>query len=588
MSESNCLLECTMATGSRATGSQLPSSRRTQADPKGLAQLYLPTQEIPDFFRAYLNYYDDQIQRNQRHFRITFGICLALGLLVLMRLFSEFSIADDDEIGIFIIFGIFFALFLIGIPMFFSSRKNKAQKQRSKGQMLAKFFWHIQYDLHPDSGLKGIIDHRKHQDKHRYKTKTSPYSGAKKYYYKYPWAVLKFTLIDGSSVRLKCVDKLKEKSGSLVRFQEIQKGRVLPNDLLYQVETGQALNFRRDLCMNENDLKEHPETQAVKMVEAFKRFYGHLEQRKTPLKPEVGPSAEGEEEHQQETTPVEANAITPLDKVRTLLESSEIEFKWEPLGDGLELRFVPFGRSEPAVLWLELGEFKGERFVSLRLGIQGEGPEEIRLLRANPALAYGRFAYYTSPQTGRKKLSLIKTLLWETLDREELETAIVGLVELGGKLGEMKALPEKARAFRAERHPQWERLLLENALQGLSAEIEEVEKKFKLRLSLPGQRYQTVHVRFDRQDLQGNQLISLLSYCGQETAELYQTVLEENSQWSYGAVGLARLGNEEMFVVSDNQLAETADPPELKAAILQVADKADQLEALLSGGQDRY
>ena len=552
------------------------ASPRTQADPNGIAKLYLPTLEIPLFFKAYLKYYDVKKQHNQRNLLITLGIYLFISFIILIWLFSEFSLADDDEFGFFLVFGIVFIIGLIAVFVILSSQKKALLQQRGKGELLAVFFERIQKDLHPDSGLKGLIDHRKHQAKHRYKTKTSPNSGSKKNYYKYPWAVLKFTLIDGTSIRLKCVDKLKEKGGALVRFQEIQKGRVLPNDLIYEIDRGMVLNFRNDLTFSTEDLQKNAASLGIKMLDNFKHFYSHLHRRSEPLIPKTMSMPE-ETPHEQR-----------FKALKDLLASSEIEFQIHELGEGLELSFRPSGQSKPTILWIELGAFSGEAFVSVRLGIQGQSPEAERLLRANPALAYGRFAYYSTPHSERKQLCLMKTLLWETLDREELETAITGLAALGNKLGEMKSLPQKSKAYRADRHPQWEKMLLENALQGLPVSIESVDKKFKLKLALKQGRFQTVHVRFDRQDIEGNQLISLLSYCGHQSAEFYQKVLEENSHWSYGAVGLASLGPEEMFVVSDNQLAETADPPELRTAILHVADKADQLEALLSGGVDIY
>lgn len=113
-------------------------------------------------------------------------------------------------------------------------------------------------------------------------------------------------------------------------------------------------------------------------------------------------------------------------------------------------------------------------------------------------------------------------------------------------------------------------------------QLETKEKKFKVTLPLKKGRKQAVQVRFDRQDLDGQQMISILSYCGQVNPELYDTCLQENMNLTYGAIGLAKLGEQELFVVSDNQVAQTADPEELRTAILQVAQKADDLEALLS------
>jgi hypothetical protein len=42
-----------------------------------------------------------------------------------------------------------------------------------------------------------------------------------------------------------------------------------------------------------------------------------------------------------------------------------------------------------------------------------------------------------------------------------------------------------------------------------------------------------------------------------------------------------------MFVVCENHLAQSADPEELRAALLRIADRGDDLEAVITG-QDRY
>jgi len=553
------------------------STPRTIVNPQGVAQLYLRTQEIQHFFQAYLNYYEQLIQRNQRRFRTTLTIYLIVSALLLIGLFSEFTLFDDEEVVFFIIFAV---VFLIGLGVMigiFNSGKNKSQKQYGKGLMLKTFFLTIEHDLHPEAGLKGRLDHRKHQDKHRYKSKTSPHSGAKKHYYKYPWADLKFTLLDGSLVKLKCVDKIKEKSGSIVRFQAIKKGRIRPNELLYKT-SGSHLNLRQDLCYSEEELRQGGISLGLKIAESFKRAYQHLEQRREqPAQAAKTPAS-----------PVPAQpAHNALDSLEHMLQSSSLKLQLQRLDQSLEIQFTPPDKSVAQVFWLEVETYQGQELVSLRRPIQGSLPSQAKLLRANPVLAYGRFALFRSP-SGREQLCLLKTLLLESLDLAELETALQGLSNLANRLDALKALPEKTKAYRAERQPNWERMLLENALKALPVEMEAAEKKFKLRLSLEKNRYQTVHVRFDRQDLEGNQLISLLSYCGRHNPDLDQTALEENSHLSYGAIGLAHLGTEEMFVVSDNQLAATADPPELRSAILHIAQKADQLEAVLSGGADTY
>ena len=182
---------------------------------------------------------------------------------------------------------------------------------------------------------------------------------------------------------------------------------------------------------------------------------------------------------------------------------------------------------------------------------------------------------------------MTKTLLYTTLDQEELDTALQGLATQGSQLAELGALPAKAKAFKGNRQTGWEQHLLEEALSGINLELTAQEKKFKLHLPLSTARQQTVHVRFDRQDLEGHPMIAIQSFCGAKSPDLYQLCLEENAKMAYGSIGLAKWGEQEMFVVGDNQLAATADPAELRAAILQIAQKADHLEERLTGA-DRH
>lgn len=545
----------------------------TQVDPQGLAKLYLRTPEIPDFFEAQQQYYNTLQttfrSRRKKYLWITAIVGVIGGILLL----NEFG--GDDE-GVFVIFwGIGALISLVVIGVSFGSKIEKVKLHAAKSKMLSTFFDSIAEDLHPDSGLKGTINHGKPQNSDIYKRKTSPYSGAKKTYYKFSWANLKFMLIDGTTLRLRCTDKLKEKSGSVVRFQEIGKARMAPNTLIYDLLPGQHLNVRKDLCTSQNELIQNDTRFGLELACLLKETYrSRILRRSKPL--EVTHPAPPS--HQ--TSP---KAPHPLKKVQRLLDLSALPLTVTPLGtETLELRYQADKTAH--VLWLDVQQVDGEAYIGLRLPILGEAPPAERLLKANPALAYGRFAYSPQKNAGRKQLCLFKVLLWQTLDREELETAIQGLCQLGNRLAQQD-LPQKTKAYRAEREPDWEHSLLESmqASLPLLEPIVYLDNKAKVRLRLPDNRQQTVHIRFDRQDLDGNQLIALQSFCGADSPDLYDTALEENSHYAYGALGLDTLGETSMFVVCDNQLADTADPPELAQAILHVAQKADAMEALLTG-----
>lgn len=553
---------------------QASSVKTTQVDPTGLAQLYLRSPEIPDFFAAQQAYYVNLKARHAKHRKQWLIITGLLGVIVAFFLFNEFGFGDDE--GIIVIFwGIGVIVTLSAIAIVYGGKLNKARLQEAKGQMLNAFFTTISEDLHPDSGLKGVIDHGKRKNEDIYKRKTSPHSGSKKIYYKFAWANLKFMLIDGTTLRLRCIDKLKEKGGTVVRFQEIGKARMAPNTVIYDLLPGQHFNLRKDLCESENDLIQHAPTHGLSLATLLKKSYrSKVHRRQTPLPPsDPSPS----------NPPTSSNASNDLGKVQRLLDQSEWALKTERLGETtLELRLTQDNTEH--LLWLDVKVNAGEKRLGIRMPLLGEAPSPLRLLKANPALAHGRFAYILKKNAGSQQLCLLSVLDFKTLTTEVLSTTLQGLCQMGSHLASHE-LPKKTKAYRATREPDWEETLLTSVVQTLSlvSEPELSENKAKIRLQLPKGRQQTVHIRFDRQDPEGNQLISLLSYCGADNPELYTLALEENSDYSCGAMGLDTLGEAQMFVVCENQLADTAEVQLLQQAILQVAQKADQMEALLTG-----
>lgn len=545
-----------------------PPVNTTEVDPNGLAKVYLRTSEIPDFFAAQQTYYINlkaQHAKSRKRWLITTSV---VGIAIAFLLFNEFGFGDDE--GVIVIFwSISVVISLITMGFIFSGKLGKAKLQEAKGLMLNTFFNTIADDLHPDSGLKGVIDHGQRKTSDIYKRKTSPHSGSKKIYYKFAWANLKFMLIDGTTLRLRCTDKLKEKGGAVVRFQEIGKTRIAPNTVIYDLLPKQHLNLRKDLCASENDLIQHAPSHGISLAKMLKENYrSKLHRRKTPLSPTPQPS-----------TPTVDN---DLDKIQRLLDQSKWVLKTERLGEkALELRYSK--DNTEYLLWLDVQICEDEKRLGIRMPLLGDKPENLRLLKANPSLAYGRFTYVQQKNAGTRQLCLLSLLDWNTLTTEVLMTSIKGICKMGSHLASHE-LPNKTKAYRSVRKTDWEQSLLNNIAKRLplNSELTFSENKAKLKIKLTQARQQTVHIRFDRQDAEGNQLISILSYCGPDNPDLYDIALEENSHYSYGALGIEAQGETQMFVVCENQLASSAEVSLLKQTILQVAQKADQMESLLS------
>lgn len=566
------------------------STPETRVNPHGESRLYLRTEQIPKFFEAFGNYCETIKAKARRNFWITMGIYLFFSFLSLAYLMDEFDLGDDEEGGIIIMAFIGLAIVLVVLIVMYRGRQKKHGLLHARQQILHQFFGLIQADLHPDSGLKGILDHGKHGANHVYKEKTSPNSGTKKKYYKFPWARLKFTLIDGTSMRLECLDKIKDKGGAVVRFEEIQKAKCQPNALLYQSEKT-LIPVRRSLSLSEQDLRDNARACGEKMLESLKismRQWGPKQELSLSTLAENAMDAKVEPLPSQAAASQASGRIVSSTRLLAYLNQSELPgLNYTRLAKGgFRVKYTP-PKGQPQNLTLSLSEEGELTYLRLFLPVLLPQAKPEELLRANPALAYGRFAVLPQAEGKAPELFLTKTLLYATLDQAELDTAIHGLATQGSQLAEVGELPVKAKAFKGLRQAGWEQFLLQEALQGVDSELSSQAKKFRVILPVSEQRKQTVHVRFDRQDLEGHPMIAIQSFCGAQSPELYKICLEENGKMAYGAIGLAKLGNEEMFVVGDNQLAETADPAELRAAILQIAHKADNLEALLTDA-DRH
>ncbi|PIQ28814.1 hypothetical protein COW36_09825 [bacterium (Candidatus Blackallbacteria) CG17_big_fil_post_rev_8_21_14_2_50_48_46] len=574
----------------------------TRVNPQGASRLYLRTDEIPHFFAAFGSYCEQIKNKSRKIFWISFFFYLFFSFLIMGWSADTFELFDDEE-GVLVVLtfiGLVIGFFvMLGI---FNSQKKKYQLLHARQKLLAGFFHTIREDLHPESGLKGSLDHGKYTQKDQYKQKTSPYSGSKKSYYKFTWAALKFTLADGNQVQLRCMDKLKEKGGSVIRFQEIEKGKILPNELLYQ-GTKKLIPLRKEIATTQEKLILSSELLAREMVVLFKNAYLNLEPRtqkdlrlaQTTSQQENIPPKATLLQNQANQIPSEAvqtlpSEPTPISTTRltTFLNQSSIPgLNYTPLGKG-GYRVTLKSNTEAAnSLLISFLVIDGETFLRLTLPFELETPSFENLLKANPALAYGRFALYKEQAAQTPSLCLIKNLLYKTLDQEELDSALTGLIHQSNQLKEISDIPLKAKAMKSERETGWELSLLHDALFDLNAQIETKDKKFKIQIPVNQNRKQTVHLRFDRQDMSGRQLIAIQSFCGENNPNLHKLCLEENSKLAYGAIGIGKLGDKELFMVTDNQLADTAQALEIRSAVLQIAEKADSLESLLSD-RDTY
>ena len=117
--------------------------------------------------------------------------------------------------------------------------------------------------------------------------------------------------------------------------------------------------------------------------------------------------------------------------------------------------------------------------------------------------------------------------------------------------------------------------------------LRESDQQWEVVIPLGPLRKQTVRVRFDRADGDGQSLISLSTTCGPAAEENAMTLLRYNASMAHGAFAVESTGTGDMLVIQANQLADTADALELTRTMAALAWQADQVEAKLIG-EDRH
>jgi hypothetical protein len=147
---------------------------------------------------------------------------------------------------------------------------------------------------------------------------------------------------------------------------------------------------------------------------------------------------------------------------------------------------------------------------------------------------------------------------------------------------------ENARALEAVRNrPAQDALtlrkqLLDEALQSMGIKVEQKRYGFKLAVPLLNGRKQFVRVGYEQSDFESDKVIVVFSPCGRADPKHFRWALELNHGLSYGKLGLVSGPQGDEFVMSATLLEATADPAEVRKAILSVAEKADKVEAQFS------
>ncbi len=191
----------------------------------------------------------------------------------------------------------------------------------------------------------------------------------------------------------------------------------------------------------------------------------------------------------------------------------------------------------------------------------------------------------SDPGEARPKPPLARTKRLKKSDLEE--TAIEQPPPIRSSAAENARALEAARARSATESAKVRRQLLDEALSGMSIPIESKRYGFKLTVPLLDGRKQYVRVGYEQSDFESDKVIVVFSPCGKADPKQFRWALELNHGLSYGKLGIVAGPRGDEFVMSAALLEATADPAELRKAILSVAEKADKVEQTF-GPEDRF
>ena len=130
--------------------------------------------------------------------------------------------------------------------------------------------------------------------------------------------------------------------------------------------------------------------------------------------------------------------------------------------------------------------------------------------------------------------------------------------------------------------------LVRSVVQEAGYGVKEEGEQWQITVPIGSLRKQQVQALFGQTDDAGHQLIKFTSVCGPANEANAVRMLRYNASLAHGAFAMLDIQGTPMFVLSANQLAETADPLEITRMLTALAWQADKVEERLSGGQDAF
>ncbi len=123
--------------------------------------------------------------------------------------------------------------------------------------------------------------------------------------------------------------------------------------------------------------------------------------------------------------------------------------------------------------------------------------------------------------------------------------------------------------------------LVQEILEGLDCFVQGARTNYRVLFQLPGDRLQEVYLEF-AQGAQGERLLLVFSVCGAAVPGYFESALKLNARLTHGSITIRNVDGQPMFVMTRTFLRDHVCAVDVRAAMLEIARRADRVEQQLS------
>lgn len=129
--------------------------------------------------------------------------------------------------------------------------------------------------------------------------------------------------------------------------------------------------------------------------------------------------------------------------------------------------------------------------------------------------------------------------------------------------------------------------IVETLASGMSIIFKKTTRGYALKVPIEGGRSQKIRLYFGSKGTTGAALVQIATVLGPAKRRHFKWALATNPSLTYGALGVMRIGNEDVFVITKTLVQENTSVGGIRDSIVNLAREGDRLENDLTG-QDLY